>query len=121
MSHSDVDHRWGPRVAICLPAYLVVPTGRCWCGRLQELSISGAWMDTPIVLPELSRVIVRIPSPDALAHNAATLRAYIARCGRNGLALGWMSLAPPLVAELVAEAAAANRRVDSAPASRPHL
>jgi hypothetical protein len=86
-----MEHRWGNRMELHAPALVQTPTGSIAHGSVRNASISGAFVETLLQLPLLSRVLLR-PDCDA----GEWLEACVVRVETDGAALEWLD--PPLQA-----------------------
>ncbi|MET0280142.1 MAG: PilZ domain-containing protein [Steroidobacteraceae bacterium] len=86
-----MEHRWGNRMELHAPAVLQTPTGSIAHARVRNASISGAFVETLLQLPLLSRVQLR---PDC--ETGEWLEACVVRVESDGAALEWLD--PPLQA-----------------------
>lgn len=86
-----MEHRWGNRMELHAPALVQTPTGSIAPGLVRNASISGAYVETLLQLPLLSRVLLR---PDCEA--GEWLEACVVRVEADGAALEWLD--PPLQA-----------------------
>ncbi len=113
MTTSTIDHRCGQRVPCELAAWLIVPRRPPVRARMTEFSISGALMETSILLSEMICVAVRFEHPTAMARRTRAISGYVARHTKQGLALGWMELAPTMVMELLATTSSGLVHIDT--------
>jgi hypothetical protein len=98
-----MDHRWGLRLPVDIGVRLVHMPYTLGAGRLREISISGAFVRTGILLPLLARIRILGISKDYDPRDA--LEAYVVRRGRSGYALEWSELSPVALTPLLPAAA----------------
>jgi hypothetical protein len=91
-----MEHRWGTRVELDVPAELLTPEGLSADAALKNASLSGAFVETSAKLPPLSRVSVNLPAPVN-----EWLDACVVRVERRGLALEWLDPGSRLVPALL--------------------
>jgi hypothetical protein len=104
-----MEHRWGNRFAAEIEVRLFAFPASAGCGRIRDISITGACIETAVPLPSLSSVHI------TLARDAHVLHAMVVRRTASGIAVEWTDADPDIVAALVREArAAASLPVDSA-------
>ena len=92
-----MDHRWGYRLPVDIGVRLMHGRETLGVGRLRQVSISGAFVRTPVELPLLSRVRLR----SSVSAADEWLDAYVARRGRSGYGLEWTELAPEALTPLL--------------------
>jgi hypothetical protein len=89
-----MDHRWGARTPVHLDVRLVCKPAAIAPGWLSDVSISGAYVRTELMMQLLSpvRIVVvdRLPS----GRRSMDLAAYVVRRDSGGLGLEWRNLAP---------------------------
>ena len=80
-----IDHRWGDRIAVQLPAALRSVQGHALDAMMGNVSRFGAYVRTRARPPVLSCVVVKVlPSVDE------GLEAYVVRHGSDGIGLEWL-------------------------------
>lgn len=94
MACVDMDHRWGMRMPVSLDVQLICQAGSIAVGRLADVSVSGAFVRTSVVLRLLSHV--RIVLVDRLSSGGRPLElsAYVIRQDASGAGLEWWNLSP---------------------------
>lgn len=90
-----MDHRWGTRLPLDVPAELRLADGTVLQVLLMNASISGAFMYTSTAIPLLSRVALRPAATAApLSHGpwlqTSWIEAYVTRDDPAGLGLEWI-------------------------------
>ncbi|MEO8308788.1 MAG: PilZ domain-containing protein [Pseudomonadota bacterium] len=90
----DMDHRWGARSPVHLDIRLVCQPGAITAGWLENVSISGTFVRTKLVVPLLSPVRVIVVDRLPLGRRSIELPAYVIRRDREGMGLEWSNLAP---------------------------
>ena len=85
-SIEKIDHRWGSRTALQETADLQTSDGLCSQVRIQDASLSGAFIHTGLRLPLLTRVFLRPTS----AKSEEWLGAFIVRTTDEGVGLEWL-------------------------------
>jgi hypothetical protein len=101
-----MEHRWGQRIAF---DRLVRLTGRplaLGVGRLRDLSLSGAWIRTSLVLAPGARVELSIEADGPGSNTATRVEASVVRCDGLGMGIEWCVLAPEAVLRWLRGAAA---------------
>src|SRR5262245_43039124 len=81
-----VEHRWGSRRMLHQNADLQTADGLCSRVRVENASLSGAFIVTGLRLPMFSRVFLR---PDSAA-GGEWLGAFIVRTTDGGVGLEWL-------------------------------
>ena len=80
-----MEHRWGTRVELDVPAEILAGEDNSALAVVKNASLSGAFLETSMMLPPLSRVSVALP-----ATKYEALDACVVRVDSNGLALEWL-------------------------------
>lgn len=80
-----MEHRWGTRIELNAPAELWTAEGVTSEACVRNASLSGAFVETTVRVPLLSRIALR-----ALARNGDWLDACVVRVEPAGLALEWL-------------------------------
>ena len=92
-----MEHRWGRRVAAQLPVRL---TGRgSACGRFIDVSISGALIETQLLVRPSACITVETATRDALP---LKLPACVVRVGSGTIGVEWLEFATAAAVGLVA-------------------
>lgn len=100
-----MEHRWGKRVSLDVPATLHDGEGGFARGRIVNASLSGALIRTEVQLPVLGRVTLELED-SGRAGASHLVQGYVVRHSAAGLALEWTEFYPPAVAALLARATA---------------
>jgi hypothetical protein len=89
-----VEHRWGHRVPVGLEVRLVCRPLAIGTGRVRDVSVSGAFIETALEVPLLAHVRVQASNFEAAAH--------VVRADPDGIGIGieWCVLAPWCVSDL---------------------
>ena len=93
-----MEHRWGARVAVDLPARL--PATHPYLarsGRLKNLSLSGALIATPYAFRVLAQIKVIIDSPLRPRHDAPVVAAHVVRKFSDGIGVEWEEFSPAAI------------------------
>ena len=101
---SALNHRWGHRLSVDIDVQLLCPPRMTGLGRLTDMSVSGAFVETDLDLPLLSAI--RVLSELRNGHEnfeSHTATAYVVRRSRAGIGIEWLQLAPALVRAILAE------------------
>lgn len=80
-----MEHRWGTRVELDAPAEISTPAGFAASGYVRNASVSGAFVETRMKFPLLSRIAVH-----PLARNGEWLDAWVVRVESKGIAVEWL-------------------------------
>jgi hypothetical protein len=105
-----MEHRWGKRVAVDIPIRLGAPLFVAKRGRLMNVSLSGAFIQTTVDVRVLSRVDVMVEIPGRPKREAVPVSAYVARKSEVGIGVEWFEFAPSIVTQLIRSAAAKRQR-----------
>lgn len=79
-----MEHRWGTRIPLSLPAEIKSSDGRHGTATVRNASVSGAFLETDLKCPPLSRVCVR-----PLSRPEPGLDAHVVRAEPDGFAVEW--------------------------------
>lgn len=100
-----MEHRWGQRVSTQLSVQLECgPHGECFTivqGRLTNLSVSGAFIETDFQLPSLTGVQVAIEWISRRGAERHRIRGFVTRSNNLGIGIEWSQLAPRCVVALL--------------------
>jgi len=96
-----MEHRWGRRIAIKIPVRLIVESGDPVIGETQNISISGAFVQTARPVPLWARLEVEVILPGQRERRPERVAAHVMRRARDGVAIEWCDLAPQAVRALV--------------------
>jgi hypothetical protein len=91
-----MEHRWGQRVTATLPVTIVVDRRRSGMGRVKNVSVSGALLETPIDIPINANVSI---SPSGKTLVSGEICGCVVRTLPGGFAVEWRDMAsPPVIA-----------------------
>jgi hypothetical protein len=79
-----MDHRWGERINVDLPVRLMAHPFAKRDGRLMDLSVSGAYIQTDVSVHQRGRLDIGLLYAPWARHGTALLSAYVARRYREG-------------------------------------
>ena len=97
-----MEHRWGRRIALTIPVSLAMGGGKPLLGEMLNVSISGAFVQTPRAIPLGTQLEVEvIPRHDHVGRNLERVAAHVTRCGGDGVGIEWCDLAPRSVRVLL--------------------
>lgn len=101
-----MEHRWGDRIEVDIPIRIVGETvSSMRIGRLTNISLSGALIQTPYEPRMLSRIQAIWTSSWRPAHSLPGVAACIVRKSLDGIAVEWCEFAPTAVAQIIQAAA----------------
>ena len=90
---APMEHRWGRRVPCRARVRLSVLGGIVGTGRLRDVSMSGAFLETALQLPLFTRVTLAVPREDPTAGREVDVIASVVRISNDGLGLEWCDTA----------------------------
>jgi hypothetical protein len=97
-----MEHRWGERVQVDFPVRVTaLRRFSVREGRLEDLSVSGAWVEADLDARLLSRIQVAIILPLWSKHESPLVEAYVTRKLKSGFGIEWCEFAPPAVSNLL--------------------
>jgi hypothetical protein len=105
-----MEHRWGQRFVVDMPVRLATRPYTVCIGRVKDLSMSGAHIQTALDLRILCRVQVDLVLPSRPSRTTPVLSAYVARRHRDGIGVEWCEFGPQAVVELLRSWSAAHLR-----------
>jgi hypothetical protein len=97
---SNMEHRCGDRRPANLAVRLILPPEEMLLGRIRDLSLSGAFVQTHRELRPLTRVIVELQAmlPGLTARAAGRrIEGFVVRNAATGVGIEWSDFAPPLI------------------------
>lgn len=101
-----MEHRWGERVQVDFPVRVAAHRFAVTDGRLADLNVSGALVESHIEARKLCRVQIAIVLPPWPKHESPIVEAYVARRCKRGFGIEWCEFAPHAVSELLRAVAA---------------
>jgi hypothetical protein len=107
-----MEHRWGQRFLLDLPASLADGNGWTAPARLRDISASGAFLECLPPAASVTRVLIRFKACQV----SSILTADIVRVTSEGIGIEWGEFAPAAVAVLLRAAPQDATRI---PASKP--
>jgi hypothetical protein len=96
-----MDHRWGERIQVDFPVRLMAHPFAKRDGRLTDMSVSGAYIKTAVMMRPKSRLEVTLLANSWARQEAVVLQAYVARQYREGVGIEWCEFAPSPVGSLL--------------------
>ena len=101
-----MEHRWGERVQVDFPVRVTAHRFAVSYGRLADLSVSGALVESHFEARRLGRIQIAIVLPLWPKHESPLVEAYVARRCKRGFGIEWCEFAPHAVCELLRAVAA---------------
>jgi hypothetical protein len=96
-----MEHRWGQRVVTKVLVRVKGGPYGCAPGRLLNVSVSGALIETTLELPPATRIMIETATVIAGLESTCELRAGVVRAGSGVIGVEWLDFAPaPMVAFL---------------------
>lgn len=83
-----IEHRWGGRIACHAHVQLSAENDLSGDGRMQDVSMSGAFIETKLPLPLYSQAEIRIVNEDGSLREP-TIRVTVVRTESNGVGVEW--------------------------------
>lgn len=111
-----MEHRWGARTALDITVRLRLESGAVFLGRLRNASLSGAFVETGVLLPLRGEVRVELASARAWEAPPKPISGFIVRDDELGVGLEWAEFAPPAIATLL-DSVASERQGRPSPAA----
>ena len=83
-----LEHRWGRRIPCCATARISAGVGISGFGRMRDVSISGAFIETTLDLPPFVPIEIAVQRKDG--QEAASQRAWVVRRDARGIGIEWV-------------------------------
>lgn len=96
-----MEHRWGYRAPIDVAVRLVVSPGTIGSGRIRDVSVTGAFVETNLDLTPLSIVHLEPSCFAAPAGSPERITAYVVRRSSAGAGLEWCDIPDQVLAALL--------------------
>lgn len=96
-----MEQRWGRRIAIKLQVRLVAEFCDLVIGETQNISVSGALLQTARPVPLWARLEVEVILSGQLERRLERVAAHVTRKTKDGVAIEWCDLAPRAVRALL--------------------
>src|SRR5262245_10886119 len=96
-----MEHRWGQRVEVGMKVRFSCLPYAIGTGRLRDISVSGAFIETTVRPPLFARVHVEIILPTSARTKHYSVAAHITRHAPDGIGIEWLVFAPAAVAHLL--------------------
>jgi hypothetical protein len=96
-----MEHRWGHRRKVSRIVHLLTRSGREAPARICNVSISGAYIVSPLSPELFSHLRIRFAPTQRQLGNGGVVEAQVVRREDHGFAVEWCELAPPVVRALV--------------------
>jgi hypothetical protein len=98
---TQMEHRWGERILLDLPARLDARPDLIAVCRLRNASLSGGYVETAAILPLGTRLHLELQWIHGKRAQDCRVAAYVVRSDENGLGLEWCEFAPGWIAVLI--------------------
>ncbi|HVW69395.1 MAG TPA: hypothetical protein VHB68_10500 [Steroidobacteraceae bacterium] len=89
-----MEHRCGTRTALNVTVRLRLESGAVFLGHLTSTSLSGAFVETSVLLPIRGVVQVEFASVHGWESPPKPISAFVVRDDDNGVGLEWTEFAP---------------------------
>lgn len=96
-----MEHRLGTRMQLSVALWLRHASELPLPGRMLNVSLSGAYVETSAQYPLLASVSVACASEITDGNAASCLTAYVTRVSTDGMALEWFEFAPEAIRQLM--------------------
>jgi hypothetical protein len=96
-----MDHRWGHRTPTDIDVRLASAHSSAGRGRLENVSISGAFVSTELRPRLLSQVLVITHAYTEHGRERYEASAYVVRHAADGIGLEWLDLDPALLPSML--------------------
>jgi hypothetical protein len=82
-----MEHRWGRRVPVDVDVQIFADPASAGWGRLRDISISGAFVETALRIPVLSTLCLTVPATQY--RDASVVHALVVRSDVDGVGVEW--------------------------------
>jgi hypothetical protein len=96
---SFMEHRWGRRIRCRARARISAGVGMTGSGKIRDVSMSGAFIETAMPLSLLAQVEIEVSHRDDADETA--LAACVVRIERDGVAVEWADPSPEAICPLL--------------------
>lgn len=96
-----MEHRLGARMPLSVPVWLQRAGELPLPGRMLNVSLSGAYVETSAGYPLLARISIACALGLAERAAASCVAAYVTRVSSDGVGLEWFEFAPAVVRQLM--------------------
>jgi hypothetical protein len=86
-----MEHRWGQREATDVAVYFVANSGTAGTGRVLDVSLTGAYLETSVPLRLLSVIYLKLDATALTPGEAQCLAATVVRSDGRGVGLEWLA------------------------------
>lgn len=97
--HHGMEHRWGLRILCGAVVRISAGEGVTVCGRMRDVSTSGAFVETPLALPLFSPVEISLPSDGG--DSGSEVLAWVVRRDAAGVGIEWVETASGSICALL--------------------
>lgn len=97
--HCVMEHRWGNRHEVIQSVRVATQDGVAARGSITNVSMSGAFIEAPLPVTQLSYVRVQFNS--AVDGRPTMVEGQVVRVEAGGFGLEWRELAPAIVAACI--------------------
>ncbi len=104
-----MEHRWGTRHPLNVAVRLDARPHLLAFARLRNASASGAYLETAVALPLMTRVHVELEWQNLRRGEPHRIAACVIRTDREGVALEWCDFAPMPILALIESRQARDR------------
>ena len=88
-----MEHRWGPRRPCRAQVSVSAGGGVSGLGQLKNVSMSGAFLETPVPLPLFAQLAIAVLRADGTTH-PLEFTAVVVRHDGNGVGIEWCDPSP---------------------------
>jgi hypothetical protein len=96
-----MDTRWGERIQVDFPVRMTAHRFAVRKGRLTDLSVSGASIESNFEPRLQSRIEIAMVSPLRPKYKSPVVVGYVTRRHKEGIGVEWCEFAPQVVSELL--------------------
>src|SRR3984957_16365707 len=91
-----MEHRWGQREATDVAVYFVANSGTAGTGRVLDVSLTGAYLETLVPLRLLSVIYLKLDATALTPGITQCFAATVVRSDGRGVGLEWYESAPEM-------------------------
>jgi hypothetical protein len=84
-----MEHRWGPRRPCRARVSISAGSGLAGSGRMRDVSLSGAFLETVVPLPMFTRLAIAVLPDDGGSAHSQEFTAVVVRRDEGGVGIEW--------------------------------
>jgi PilZ domain len=110
---TKVEHRCGCRTTVNVTVRVAIAASFCFIGRLRDVSASGAFLVTPLPVPDFGTLRIWLRTP-VRGNIESALAGGVVRSAPDGVGIEWLEFAPPCISHLTQDSSHQERAAPGA-------